>query len=144
MSQPCTLFFSFVFYFGGELYLDFSFIFLSQEIQQLGLPKVNADVISQSFRDNKDALRDKLGEESYRVSKVLSSSWRIDQVLASSEDIDTDCTTHVKLVVDMKPQEEGVAGVENLAFELSEDKLNLMVRELSEAQKLLEGIVGDK
>ena len=56
---------------------------LSTEIQQLGLPKENADIISNTFRDNKDQLRDKYASESYRVSKLLDSHWRIDQVLAS-------------------------------------------------------------
>ena len=120
---------------------DVDEVSLSQEIQQLGLPKANADVISQCFRENKDILRNKLSEESYRVSKVLSSGWRIDQIIASSDEIDSECTAHIKLEVDTKPEDEGMAGVENIAFELSEDKLNLMVQELSTAQKLLEGMV---
>jgi len=112
---------------------------LSQEIQQLGLPKDNADVISSSVRDNKDSLRARYAEESYRVSKVLSSSWRIDQLLSTGDAAESspECLTHIKLVVDINPQGEADR-VENVTFELSEDKLDLLIQELSQAQKLLE------
>ena len=115
---------------------------LSQEIQQLGLPKDNADVISNLFRDNKDALRDRFAADSYRISKVMSSSWRIDQVLANSEDTEPGCSAHIKLVVDPRPQDDPnrLSRLENIAFEISEDKLDVLVHELIQAQKLLEGV----
>lgn len=78
--------------------------------------------------------------ESYRVSKVISSGWRIDQVLASSEDIESDCSAHIKLVVDTKPQDSSATEKEIIAFEITEDKLDVMIHELAQAQKLLEGM----
>ena len=58
---------------------------LSTEIQQLGLPKKTADIISNAFLDSKDKLREIHANESFRLSKLLDCDWRIDQVLGSSD-----------------------------------------------------------
>lgn len=122
---------------------------LSQEIQQLGLPKANADIISGSFAQNKEALRSKYAAESYRASKVVSSSWRVDQLVASSNgEASGDYIAHIKLVVDTKPEirpedvqvTASVSPLKHIAFEVSEDKLNLLVHELTLAQKMLDNV----
>jgi len=115
---------------------------LSQEIQQLGLPKMNADIISSSYRDNKDSLRDKFTADSYRVSKVISSSWRLDHIIATSDNDDSECILNLNMKIDSKPDSINNDGArfQNLAFEIVENKLDVLIKELTVAKKMLESI----
>jgi hypothetical protein len=54
------------------------------EIQQLGLPKENTEAIVKQYKDTKDILRNKLAENSYRISKLMNVDWRFDHILATS------------------------------------------------------------
>ena len=62
--------------------------------------------------------------------------------------IEPECiTAHIKLVVDNKPhlresnESEGIpSAIENIVFEASEDKLDLLVQELSQASKILDNL----
>jgi len=125
-----------------------------QEIQQLGLPKENSDAIARQFRDNKDALRSSLAKDSYRISKLLSTDWRVDHVIATGS---TDNTTNTKndtiiqinLVVDTEPQNSNSinskqnlnhSNIQNVSFELTSDKLDILVHELSHAKTILENV----
>jgi hypothetical protein len=119
---------------------------LTTEIQQLGLPKENADTIARQFREHKDTLRARFGEESYRTSRLLSADWRLDQVIASSQQGSLKGPLlHLKLQIDTKPQSGAIVGVataadaddsriQNDAFELSVDKLAVLVHELTAAR----------
>ena len=125
---------------------------LSQEIQQLGLTKENAEIISRLFRENKDALSTRFAEESYRATRLLGVSWRVDQILATSsstEGFEPEPLVHLKLTVDTKPQDTVVRPIssfpdgdriQEIACELSKDKLNVLIHELSQAQNLLDSI----
>ena len=122
---------------------------LVQEIQQLGLPKENSENIGRSYREHKDTLRAKFAEDSYRVSKLLATDWRVDHVVASSSDVTRSRSSlvHMKLVVDNKPQDGDVSStavdgkrVEEIACEMSADKLDIFVHELSHALTLLQGM----
>lgn len=125
---------------------------LVQEIQQLGLPKENTDALAKQYREYKDNLRAKFADDSYRVSKLLSTDWRVDQVLASSSYAQNSSNSrtfpspiiHVNLSVDMRPElGQGVAAdrVRGVAFEVSPEKLDVLIHELSQAQKLMENMV---
>jgi hypothetical protein len=133
---------------------DLDELSLVQEIQQLGLPKENSDAIARQFRDNKDALRSSLAKDSYRISKLLSTDWRVDHVIASgSADNKTnsknDTVIQINLVVDTEPQNSNAVNtkqnqinrsIQNVSFELSPDKLDILVHELSHAKTLLENV----
>ena len=128
-----------------------------QEIQQLGLPKENSDAIARQFRDNKDSLRASLAKDSYRISKLLSSGWRVDHIIASGSldnnavKIKNETLIQLNLLVDTEPQRSNNiintkndnllnSHIQNISFELSSDKLDILVHELSEAKKLLENV----
>jgi len=128
---------------------DVDEVSLSQEIQQLGLPKENADTIARQFREHKEALRNRFAEESYRTSHLLAVDWRLDQVIASSTATDKlGPLLHVKLQVDTKPQEGALSGsqmsdgarIQDEAFELSADRLDVLVHELSIARDALKAL----
>lgn len=135
---------------------------LIQEIQQLGLPKENSDTIAKQYRENKDTLRQVLEEKSYRINHYVSADWRVDQVLAySTNQSNTSQTTdnafqlstqklvHLNLKINHQTDvtkaqvvESGSNNrhIESLAFELSAEQLDLLIHELSQAEKLMDDI----
>mmetsp|Transcript_165 Transcript_165/g.265 ORF Transcript_165/g.265 Transcript_165/m.265 type:complete len:249 (+) Transcript_165:41-787(+) len=54
------------------------------EIQQLGLPKDNADAVAGAFREAKDEMRKMFSDRAYRVNAVKDVAWRVDTVLGAS------------------------------------------------------------
>ena len=115
---------------------------LVQEIQQLGLPKENTEAISKLYREQKDNLREKFAENSYRVSKLLSADWRVDQIISSSSN-ESGPLIHLNLTVNEQPEKTDLTGpstVKEIAFELSETKLNALIHELSQVQALMESV----
>lgn len=126
--------------------------FFIQEIQQLGLSKETSEVIVNDYNENKDKLRSKYAEDSYRVSKLLSVDWRVDQIISSSDndnknnnEIDLTPIVNVKLTIDTKPHYNGNINnsndkYKNIAFEIGEDKLNVLLYELTQAKKILENV----
>lgn len=134
----------------------------TQEIQQLGLPKENVDAVIKQYRDHKDALRVQLAKESYKVSNLLDVSWRVDQLLGSSEVEETfvEPLAHIKLQVDTQPQRGAITAeqkynygnntdeiilsdgkrIKDVAFEITADKLDILIHELSAAHLALESL----
>jgi len=113
---------------------------LIQEIQQLGLPKENSDTVAKQYRESKDALRDQLQKDSYRLSRLLACNWRVDHILASTEkQIDssnTEKVVNVQIAVDTRPGLPTTA-IQNLGFELSPDNLDLLIAELTQAHEMM-------
>jgi hypothetical protein len=127
------------------------------EVQQLGLPKENTDAIAKQYRDAKDMLRNKFADDSYRVSKLLNVDWRMDHIIASSKPtlddervVQLGPLVHLNLTVDAKPHLEDNTVVpslaknaerfKNIAFEISPQKLDVLIHELSHAQSLLQNM----
>jgi hypothetical protein len=131
---------------------------LIQEIQQLGLPKENSDMIAKQYRDNKDTLRQVLEEKSYRISHFLSADWRVDQVLAVSNNnsnnndnnnnnnnfqLSTEKIVHLNLKFrsnDDPLSESNSNASKTIAFELNGENLDLLIHELSQAEKLMDDV----
>ncbi len=92
---------------------------LVQELQQLGLPKENADHIGKVYREHKEALREVFARESLKVSVLMGVEWRVDHVVASSSSssyLNTSSNTsllgdesqaivQLKMVLDTRPQD---------------------------------------
>ena len=143
---------------------------LIQEILQLGLPKENTEAIAKQYREFKDQLRIKFADESYRVSRLISTDWRVDQILAASDSTiiqviliflilsllifnyiiiiiqkQREKIIHLKLNIDksdksVKSSNTSNDKVTNLAFEMTDTDLNVLIHELAQAQKLMENI----
>lgn len=129
------------------------------EIQQLGLPKENTDAIARQYRDTKDMLRSRFADESYRVSKLISADWRMDHILATSQNssvgngdarvVQTGPLVHLKLNVDTQPEQGDLnadlssqqsSRFKNIAFEISTQKLDVLIHELSHVQSQLQSM----
>jgi len=58
---------------------------LLQEIQQLGLPKENAEAVVKTFHDHKEQLRTAFLQQSFQLDRFESLDWRVDHVLQTSQ-----------------------------------------------------------
>lgn len=114
-----------------------------QEIQQLGLPKENSDAIARHYRESKDNLRTVFADTSYKVSSLLSTDWRVDLTVASSDGTPPAAVAHMKFVIDTRPQDGTNTSddrIKHLACEISSDKLDVLIHELTQAQGMLDSI----
>lgn len=114
---------------------------LTQEIQQLGLPKENAEAITKVYREYKEMLRDNLSSKSFRVSRHVETDWRVDHVIASSDSSSSSGPlVHLNIKSDPTPH-KGHFGLKDrtksTAFEMSVDQLDLLLHELSDAREKL-------
>ena len=120
-----------------------------QEMQQLGLPKENAEAVARQYREHKDTLRDRFSEDSYRISRLISTDWRVDRIVASSSELPPEATVQLKLVVDALPhesskgntaKESSVTGVKDIACEMPAEKLDVLIHELEFAQSMMDSL----
>jgi hypothetical protein len=141
--------------------------FFVQEILQLGMPKENADVVASLYRRSKDDLRLHFSESRHLHHRLASTDWRVDRIITSggyqsqnssssggdindSSDNNSISTTtspyliHLNLTIDAPPSlsssQETKSSSKIIAFQLDNSKLDLMISELSKAQKLMESI----
>ena len=126
---------------------DLDEISFVQEIQQLGLPKENADAVARQYREHKDALRDRFAADSYRISRLISTDWRVDHIVASSDNEPLECTVQLMMKVNcrphVKPNEsiiEQKANSISVSCEMPVGKLDVLIHELSNAQSLMESL----
>lgn len=95
-------------------------------------------------------MRTSFANNSYRLSKVISTEWRVDQILASSNtpNDETGLSVQLNIQYDSRPQDGVISNnisldterIKNAAFDISPEKLDLLVYELSNATKFLESI----
>ena len=115
---------------------DLDEISLTQEIQQLGLPKENAEAITKLYREHKDGLRETLSVKSYRMSRFFGADWRLDRIIASSDADETESIFHLNIRMDRSPQDTPKSKkAENYAFEMTADQMDLFTHELQAAKE---------
>jgi hypothetical protein len=111
---------------------------LTQEIQQLGLPKENAEAMTKLYRAHKDGLREVLSAKSYRMSRFVGSDWRVDRIIASSDADKAESIFHLNVKLDRSPHETVVPKdkkIEDCAFEMTIDQMDLFIHELQIAKE---------
>ena len=130
---------------------------LVQEIQQLGLPQQNSIVIGTEYNDAKDALKARLREDSYRLSRVISTAWRVDLVGSVDEEViqaQPEIAINLRIRIDSQPQigsrlttttniESAASSggdqnrIQDLLLNISVEKLDLLIIELTEARSIM-------
>ncbi|RUS69899.1 hypothetical protein EGW08_022340 [Elysia chlorotica] len=110
---------------------------LSNELQQLGLPKEHTTSLCKSYSDAHTKLQENFRESSLRVSMLDSVQWRVDYILSSSELHNVnEPSVQLKLNVKDGSSEE----VNPVAFTLTSDKFRVLLYELKQAQTALENL----
>ncbi|XP_022082426.1 COMM domain-containing protein 4-like isoform X2 [Acanthaster planci] len=110
---------------------------LSNELQQLGLPKEHSAALCRSYQDKLEVLQQRFKEDSLRVSKLDNVEWRVDYILGSSELKDVN-EPSVCLRLHIRNPDNG--SVKPTSFNMSADKFRIFLSELRQTQKLMEGI----
>lgn len=106
---------------------------LSNELQQLGLPKELAAALCKVYSDKKDLLQDALKKKSMRISGFVSVDWRVDYVMGSSFLGDnTGSEVQIKIKKAINGNEEA------LAFTSSEENFQMLISELRDVYKMME------
>ncbi|XP_059168423.1 COMM domain-containing protein 4-like [Physella acuta] len=110
---------------------------LSNELQQLGLPKEHTTSLCKSYSDAQVKLQEHFRQTSLRVSNLDSVQWRVDYVLSSSElQQVNEPSVQLKLGVTQGDS----ANPEPVAFTLTADKFRVLLHELKQAQTIMENL----
>mmetsp|Transcript_2916 Transcript_2916/g.4030 ORF Transcript_2916/g.4030 Transcript_2916/m.4030 type:complete len:211 (+) Transcript_2916:59-691(+) len=116
------------------------------EIQQLGLPKDNADALGEVFSDYKDEIRARFTDQAYKVNSFKGLEWRVDSLLGSTTTIDEPLSkeVHLKFSIDSQPHITKKDGqddaAEDTAFSLSDEKFQILHKELRRAKAQMASI----
>ena len=108
---------------------------LSNELQQLGLPKELCASLCKVYNDSYDRLRELLKAKSLRLSTLKSVDWRVDYVLSSSalKEVQTpEVQLQITKTLDTKD--------ELFSFTMSNQKFRVLLSELKEAHKCMEDL----
>jgi len=110
---------------------------LSNELQQLGLPKEHATALCKAYEDNADDLRKEFLLKTLRLSRLEAVDWRVDYILGSSQLKDI-CEPSVQLRLRVSSPESNK--VESLAFTLSSEKFRVLLDEMKQAYEIMENL----
>jgi len=108
---------------------------LSNELQQLGLPKEHCDGLVKPYRDSKDKLRANAKESVMKFPRLESVDWRVDYLLSTSHLQELN-TPAVQLCMNINDGKTSKAHT----FEVPADKFRVLFYELKAAQSLIEGM----
>ncbi|XP_013385008.1 COMM domain-containing protein 4 [Lingula anatina] len=110
---------------------------LSNELQQLGLPKEHSVALCKVYEDSLGKLQEELKFKSLRLSHLESAQWRVDYVIGSSKLKELN---EPAVQLRLKIRNPDTDQVEPVAFNLSADKFRVFLSELKQAQTAMEGL----
>ena len=110
---------------------------LSNELQQLGLPKEHATALTKSYSDSLEKLQTQLRKQSLRLSQLDGVEWRVDHIISSSQlkNID-EPSVQLKLNV----REHNTDNIIPVTFTVSADKFRVLLSELKHADSIMENL----
>lgn len=111
---------------------------LSNELQQLGLPKEHATALVKVYEDNAANVRLELIKKSLRLSSLESVDWRVDYVLGSSL-LKEVGEPFVQLRLKIRNTDDP-SQLESLAFSLTADKFQVLLSDLKQAADIVNSI----
>ena len=111
---------------------------LSNELTQLGLPQANSQGLTRPYQQSLERLRAKFGSDTLQVSKLESVDWRVDYLLGSSSVSELQVPS-LQLSLGLAEAGDGVgAPAQNVAFEMSDSKFQLLLNELRAARAMMD------
>ncbi|XP_062618664.1 COMM domain-containing protein 4-like [Saccostrea cucullata] len=107
---------------------------LSNELQQLGLPKEHATSLCKSYSDSSDKLQTHLRKTSLRLSHLEKTEWRVDYILSSSElkEVNKPC---VQMRLQVRNPDTGATT--SVSFTVDMDKFRVLLSELKQAETVM-------
>ncbi|XP_070547188.1 COMM domain-containing protein 4-like [Ptychodera flava] len=110
---------------------------LSNELQQLGLPKEHSVALCKSYEDKRSVVQENFRKHSLRLSHLESVEWRVDYVLSSSK---LQEVNEPFVQIRMKVRNPDTDQSEISSFTMTSDKFRVFLNELKQAHKLMEGL----
>ena len=110
---------------------------LSNELQQLGLPREHSVSLHKVYEDNSGKLQGTLRETSFRLDRLKNVEWRVDYVLGSSQlkEIQEPEINMRFITVDSDDSRE-----KPVSFTVTSDKFRVLLHELKQAYNAMEGL----
>jgi hypothetical protein len=106
---------------------------VAKELQQLGLPKEHSEAVSKVYLSKKDVLREVLRGQTLKLGQLVTLEWRVDYLISSSSLSDLNVPTVQLQVTAAQDQAR-----DQLAFEVSADKLRVLLSELQTAKAMMD------
>ena len=130
---------------------------LLKEILQLGLQKENGDILAKLYKENRQAIRSKLEEESFKLPKIVNIDWRTDYILAegglnlntlndnipsiesSSEAVEERTINGAEVQLKLRIQKDNKTKVkEDIALSFDSEKFQVFYHELVKAKQMMD------
>lgn len=109
---------------------------LSNELQQLGLPKEHSVALCKTYADNLIKLEEAFLQRSLKLNRLSELQWRVDYVLGSSE-LHEIKEPEVQLRFN---EMDGSGAIRPVSFSVTARKFSVLLSELKQAQRLMEGL----
>ncbi|KAL3885574.1 hypothetical protein ACJMK2_025625 [Sinanodonta woodiana] len=110
---------------------------LSNELQQLGLPKEHTTSLCRSYSDSLEKMQLQLRKQSLRLSQLDGLEWRIDYIISSSELKDIN-EPYVQLK--MKINDLDLHSTKPVSFSILADKFRVLLNELKMAEQMMNNL----
>lgn len=110
---------------------------LSNELQQLGLPKEHSGSLCKLYGESLSKLQETFLEKTLKLDGISNLEWRVDYVLGSSElEKIREPEVQLKFNKTSGDNQEG----EPVAFTVTSEKFRVLLAELKQAYTLMEGM----
>eukprot|EP00009_Paramoeba_aestuarina_P006805 CAMPEP_0201519040 /NCGR_PEP_ID=MMETSP0161_2-20130828/9699_1 /ASSEMBLY_ACC=CAM_ASM_000251 /TAXON_ID=180227 /ORGANISM="Neoparamoeba aestuarina, Strain SoJaBio B1-5/56/2" /LENGTH=209 /DNA_ID=CAMNT_0047916961 /DNA_START=42 /DNA_END=668 /DNA_ORIENTATION=- len=113
---------------------------MAKELLSLGLPNEHCEALKKPYKENKDKLRDAFMERSLRFDSLKDVQWRVEYIMSSSLLADVgqpSCSLLIKKESIVECQGgERKREEKDVCFEVSDEKLRVLLHELETAQGL--------
>lgn len=109
---------------------------LSNELQQLGLPKEHSVALCKTYGDNLTKLQDSFLQRSLKLNQLADLQWRVDYVLGSSELHEI---TEPEVQLRFNELDSSSGARLPVSFSMTTQKFSIFLSELKQAQRLMEG-----
>lgn len=125
----------FIFTSAAKYYVDSDT--LSNELQQLGLPKELTTSLCKVYGDKLEALRDILKDKSMQLSSLQKVEWRIDHVLGSSF-LENQSEPEIQLALTKSNEDNST---EEISFTMTDNKFRVLLAEMREVRKQMQELM---
>ncbi|CAI9732843.1 Hypothetical predicted protein [Octopus vulgaris] len=110
---------------------------LSNELQQLGLPKEHSTPLCKLYGDNVTKFQEQLRKQSLRISHMNSVQWRVDYVI-SSKSLKTVNKPNVQICLKVVNPDTGNA--KPVVFNMSAEKFRVFLNELKQVDIIMDNL----
>lgn len=110
---------------------------LSNELQQLGLPKEHSTALCKTYGENLTKLQSSFLRSSLKLKQLTGLEWRVDFVLGCSELVEM---TEPEVQLRFNEVDTSSDSSRPVSFSMTSQKFSVLLGELKQAQRLMAGL----